>query len=98
MNSLRNPILQSFHFVLNYVCKGWGRRAARAGKRVSPRVARVDEGNVEVRTARNTQFPQDELGCLAWLPNISETSTIHQQTERKNTDSVFMKVSPNIKV
>ena len=61
-------------------------------------MARVDEGNVEVRIARNTQFSQDELGCLAWLPNISETSAIHQQAERKNTDSIDMKVSPNIKI
>ena len=61
-------------------------------------MTRVNEGHTEVRIAGNTQLSSLELGCFAWLPMISEAIAIHEQTKRKNADSVNMEERPDVKI
>ena len=61
-------------------------------------MARVNEGHIEVRVAGDTQLSFLELGCFAWLPMISEAIAIHEQTKRKNADSVNMEERPDVKI
>ena len=61
-------------------------------------MARVNERHIEVRIAGDTQLSFLELGCFAWLPIISEAIAIHEQTKRKNADSVNMEERPDVKI
>ena len=61
-------------------------------------MTRVDEGDIIVREAGDAKGSFLKLGCFAWLPRVGEAITIHEQTKRKNTDSVFMEERPDFNV
>ena len=61
-------------------------------------MARVNEGHIEVRVAGDAEGSFLELWCFARPPCVSEAIAIHEQTKRKNANSVFMEERPDFKV
>jgi len=93
----RNKILKAFHFILDYVAKSPAFTAGMSVRKSSSST-RINEWHIKVGSARNAKGTFSKLGCFAWPPMVGEAIAIHEQTKRKNTNSVFVEERPNFNI